>query len=463
MLLGALLLAAALAGAAAQAPLPEAALGPVPEAGAPITGLVRVRGGRFEVDGRPWTAVGANIYYLAATAADFGGARARAAAAIADAAALGLNVLRTAAHGEGPDLWMAMQPAPGQSNETVFRNGLDYVVDAACRAGMRTLLQLTNHWPAGGGASTYVNWTGGTQLSDFYTQEGPKSLYKRYVAAVVGRRNSISGRLYSEDPCILGWNLANEPANRGDDSGDVLQAWLEEMSSYLRSLDPNHLIGAGLQGYFGGSTPELLKYNPPSANVYSGGLVGYNALCEGADFVRNHRIANIDFATSHLWPDPWWACSDECKIDSVRQLLRAQLDAAAGLGKPLVVEEMGKARPVAGRNAFFRMVFDELGAARAAGKPVGGSLIWMMADADYPDYDGSTVYTSLAPYQTQPSVPFTQPLPLSQAAMDAARFAKFNNYDAFVACLGRHTNGSADWNAGWQDTLALLRAQAAAA
>ena len=47
-----------------------------------------------------------------------------------------------------------------------------------------------------------------------------------HVLQLLTRRNTLSGRLYSEDPCILGWDLANEPINRGDDSGEVLTAWL---------------------------------------------------------------------------------------------------------------------------------------------------------------------------------------------------------------------------------------------
>lgn len=36
-------------------------------------------------------------------------------------------------------------------------------------------------------------------------------------------------------------------------------------------------------------------------------------------------------------------------------------------------------RPVAGRNAFYRMVYDTLLDARDGGLPVGGSLFWMLA------------------------------------------------------------------------------------
>ena len=47
--------------------------------------------------------------------------------------------------------------------------------------------------------------------------------YKDYVTAIVLRKNSLSGTVYRDDPTILAWDVANEPSNPGDDSGDVLQ------------------------------------------------------------------------------------------------------------------------------------------------------------------------------------------------------------------------------------------------
>ncbi len=42
----------------------------------------------------------------------------------------------------------------------------------------------------------------------------------------------------------------------------MLQVWLAEMSTYVRQLDPNHMITVGSEGFFGPSTPLLLQYNP---------------------------------------------------------------------------------------------------------------------------------------------------------------------------------------------------------
>ncbi len=45
---------------------------------------------------------------------------------------------------------------------------------------------------------------GGKKLSDFYTQPEPRRLLKQYIRALLTRRNTYTGRLYSEEPCILG-------------------------------------------------------------------------------------------------------------------------------------------------------------------------------------------------------------------------------------------------------------------
>ena len=49
-----------------------------------------------------------------------------------------------------------------------------------------------------------------------------QAAYKDYATALILRRNSATGRLYRDDPGILAWDLINEPANPGDEAGDVL-------------------------------------------------------------------------------------------------------------------------------------------------------------------------------------------------------------------------------------------------
>lgn len=45
----------------------------------------------------------------------------------------------------------------------------------------------------------------------FFNDSGAKAIYKDYVRAIITRKNTVNGRLYSHDPTIMAWGLLNEP------------------------------------------------------------------------------------------------------------------------------------------------------------------------------------------------------------------------------------------------------------
>lgn len=69
------------------------------------------------------------------------------------------------------------------------------------------------------------------------------------------------------------------------------QAWITEMASHVKSIDGNHLLEAGLEGFYGPSSSQEQQYNP-NFQV-------------GTDFIANNQIPGIDFATVHSYPDQW--------------------------------------------------------------------------------------------------------------------------------------------------------------
>ena len=72
------------------------------------------------------------------------------------------------------------------------------------------------------------------------------------------------------------------------------QAWIEEMATYVKSIDNNHLLTVGVEGFYASNSKGTSSSNP---NSYSGTL--------GTDFVLNHQASGIDFATAHAYPDSW--------------------------------------------------------------------------------------------------------------------------------------------------------------
>lgn len=59
----------------------------------------------------------------------------------------------------------------------------------------------------------------------------------------------------------------------------------------------------------------------------------------GQDFLPNHLVDGVDFASVHMWPDNW----DRTDQAFGRAWLDAHMKDAYYLGKPVVLEEFGKA------------------------------------------------------------------------------------------------------------------------
>ena len=112
-----------------------------------------------------------------------------------------------------------------------------------------------------------------------------------HAQAVLTRVNKITGVAYKDNPTIFAWELMNEPRCQSDLSGKTLQSWITEMAGYVKSVDPNHMLEIGLEGFYGESTPDRThNFNPGGYAV-------------GTDFISNNLIPGIDFATIHSYPD----------------------------------------------------------------------------------------------------------------------------------------------------------------
>jgi mannan endo-1,4-beta-mannosidase len=339
--------------------------GPPP---APLEDFVHVVDGEFQFDGLPLHVTGTNCYYLMVYAAD-STLRPRVDEVLTKSAALGLTVIRTWGFNDGSG-WNALQTSPGVYDETVFR-GLDYVLDRCRDLGLRVVLPLVNNWADYGGMDQYVAWSAtATAHDDFYTDADCRAWYKNHATTMVSRVNTLNGITYGDDPTIFAWELANEPRCPSDKTGNTLVAWIEEMSAHLKSVDPNHMVSVGCEGF----------YDDSSGPWYLNGW-------EGVDFIRDHQVAGIDYAGAHSWPDGW-----SLDLSATMALLGRQIaDARDVIGKPFMLGEFGKHRDGTGgtatRDIFFGAWFDSLLA-----NECGGSSFWILYDDAYPDYDGYGVY-----------------------------------------------------------------------
>jgi cellulase (glycosyl hydrolase family 5)/mannanase-like protein len=280
-------------------------------------GFVRTRENQFELNGATYYFSHANQYYLSYQS------QAMVDEVFADAAGLGLNVFRTWGSSEGvSNNGFCFQPAPGVYDENSFRK-LDYVLYKANQSGIRMILPLVDNWSNFGGMDKYVEWSPtANSHDDFYTDALCKQWYKNYVSYVLNRVNTYTGVAYKNDPSIVIWELANEPRATSDLSGNKLQAWIDEMAAFIKSIDSNHLVSTGSEGWY--SRPNM-----GSDWRYNGEL--------GADYIRNHQSPWIDVCSYHLYPN-YWAMNEAGAMLWIQEHVN---DAHDVIGKPVYGGEFG--------------------------------------------------------------------------------------------------------------------------
>jgi len=128
----------------------------------------------------------------------------------------------------------------------------------------------------------------------------------------------------------MAWELVNEPrctGSTGTTSGSCTPAtitnWISEMSAYIKSIDPNHLVAVGDEGFFN---------QPSNSNfLYSGS--------EGVDFDANLAISSIDFGTFHLYPESWGQTSNPTAFGT--QWITDHSTSQKSANKPVIMEEFG--------------------------------------------------------------------------------------------------------------------------
>ncbi|XP_049935939.1 mannan endo-1,4-beta-mannosidase 6-like isoform X3 [Nymphaea colorata] len=357
--------------------------------------MVGRKGSQFVVNSRPFYVNGFNTYWLMIFAVD-ASTKGKVSEIFQQASSVGLSVCRTWAFNDGG--WRALQKSPGVYDEDVFK-GLDFVISEAKRYKIRLILSLSNNWEAYGGKAQYVKWgrSAGLNLTsddDFFSDPTLKGYFKSHIKTVLTRVNSFTNVTYKDDPTIFAWELMNEPRCLSDPSGDQFQAWVEEMSMYVKSIDQAHLLEIGSEGFYGPSSPDKVQFNPNTSVKQV-----------GTDFLRNHKAFAIDFASAHIYADAWITSTvSDAHLQFTKTWMESHInDAENALNMPILFSEFGVSSKDGGYNDSFRdtlinTVYSTLLSSIKKGGGGGGSLLWQLfpVGTEYMD-DGYAVFLSKSP------------------------------------------------------------------
>ena len=374
------------------------------------SGFVTTNGTQFMLDGSTFYYAGTNNYYLNFKPKE------SVDAVLEDAAEMGLKVVRTwgnldagvktdkvsdkgytvftdSVDGSGEKEGVYYQYFDADLGRPVVNEGedglqkLDYALYKAEQEGIKLLITFTNNWEAFGGMGQYVQWAklAGENVSghdDFYTNETIKGWYKDYIKTLLNHENVYTGVKYKDDPTIFSWELANEPrceSDAGCENNTVVK-WATEMSAYVKSIDNNHMLAVGDEGFYNYGYNDFPEGD--HKYVYHGS--------SGMDYLQLTSIPDIDFGTLHVYCDQWGLTKEQGEF-----WFKKHGEDTAAMNKPLIAEEFGW-KDQGERADVYTDWFNIFEGNTYEGVEFAGTNYWMLASMDggslYQDYDGYTVY-----------------------------------------------------------------------
>ncbi|KAK0731515.1 glycoside hydrolase superfamily [Lasiosphaeris hirsuta] len=229
-------------------------------------------GSSLLLDGKPWKAVGANVYWLgldenvtppagepyyAATKASYP-TKGRTTEIMAVIKALGGTMIRSHTLGVSTGNPLSLMPAKGQVNEKAFE-AIDWAVWQARQYRIRLLVPLTDNFDYyHGGKFDFLRW-GGFNLSrdrdeknpavqNFYTNATVVKGFKGYIRILLTHVNPYTNLTYAADPTIFAYETGNELTGPVWKDQDVPVEWVSEIGRLIKELAPEKLFVDGTYG-----------------------------------------------------------------------------------------------------------------------------------------------------------------------------------------------------------------------
>ena len=359
------------------------------------SGFVKVNGDQFTLNSKPYHYIGTNYWYGGLLATNGQAGKDRLVKELDFLKKNGVTNLRIMVGAEGLTNFpyrtpneKSLQPKPGQFDENIM-TGLDYLLSEMGKRNMKAVLHFTNTWEWSGGLGQYLNWNGYGDIpysksngayswdklqgyvSQFYTCDSCKVQVDRYITYVLKRKNTVSGKKYTDDPAVMAWEIINEPRPMAEKAIPAFEDWMAHVSALVKSIDKNHLLTTGSEG-------DIASFNNMDV------------------FEHIHADKNIDYLTIHIWPKNWGWFRDTSIVASYGNIVKnaqAYIDKhvpiAQKLNKPLVIEEFGLPRDAqsfsisattASRNKFYKFIFD----AAKNTKGIAGCNFWAFGGISRP-------------------------------------------------------------------------------
>ncbi|KAF2842407.1 glycoside hydrolase family 5 protein [Patellaria atrata CBS 101060] len=235
-----------------------------------ISSVVR-NGSELQLNGKRWTASGANVYWLGLdenvgptpgepyyepTKASYP-SKGRVTEIMNVLQVLGATTIRSHTLGVSTGNPLSLWPTLRQTNEAAFE-AIDWAVYQAREHGIRLIVPLTDNYDYyHGGRYNFLRWRGinvrttlptDPAVMQFYTNRTIVDDFKEYIRTLLTHVNPYTGLTYAEDPTIVAYETGNELGGAVFQDLNVPVTWTTDISAYIKELGPSKLVVDGTYG-----------------------------------------------------------------------------------------------------------------------------------------------------------------------------------------------------------------------
>lgn len=231
-------------------------------------------GAQLKLDGKPWTAAGANVYWLGLDENVIPPAgqpfyppynasyptKGRITEVMNTLVTMGARTIRSQTLGISVGNPLSLMPALDQWNDQAF-DTIDWAVYQARQHGLRIQAPLIDNYDYyHGGKFDFLRFRGidinahdgynniDPRVMEFYTNATIVNDFKNYIKKLITHVNPYTGLSYAEDPTIFAYETGNELSGVKFADGDVPNEWTREIARFVKELAPKKLIMDGTYG-----------------------------------------------------------------------------------------------------------------------------------------------------------------------------------------------------------------------
>ena len=255
--------------------------------------MLKWNGEDFVLNGEKFVPVGFNAYWLGFTEEYSYPKHSQIEEMFKIAKQIGATVIRSHTLGFSGGSPNSLRPFDNNLNPNAW-DSIDYAFYMANLYNIKLVIPLIDGYDYYHGSYGEFCKTRGLPKNEFWSNQVVRNDFKQYINEWLQHTNKYTGIQFKNDAAIGLIELGNELGNIRPNVGSTsipTEDWIRDISSYIKSIDKNHLILHGVDESLGQNN----DFKIDSLDVYSGHFYGkdYSRIDFGSNSAANVKKAYI--------------------------------------------------------------------------------------------------------------------------------------------------------------------------